>query len=86
MAETILHYPRLDTIMMVEEILKNAETSISKNEIMRRMPKQTMRQTLNVIIDYLEDKCLIMTGEKGILWIHNDNPKMMKLLEESIDA
>jgi len=86
MSQSILHYPRLDTVLMVEVALKNAETAISKNELLRRLPKQVMRQTLIVILDYLEEKGLIMSGEKGVLWIHNEHPKIKKLLEESTDA
>ena len=86
MQQTILHYPRLDTVLMVEKVLKEADLAISKNELLRRLPKQTMRQTLNLILKYLEEKGLIMAGEKGILWIHNENPKMKKLLEMSKNA
>ena len=86
MQETVLHYPRLDTVLMVEKVLKKADLAISKNELLRRIPKQIMRQTLNVILDYLEEKGLIMIGEKGVLWIHNESPTMKKLLEESVDA
>jgi len=80
----VLHYPRLDTMLMVEEVLKNAELAISKSELQRRLPKQVMRQTLNIILDYLEDKGVIMIGSKGVLWVHNDDPKMKKLLQDSI--
>ncbi len=86
MAETVLHYPRLDTVLMVERALKDAELAISKSELQRRLPKQVMRQTLLVILEYLEEKGLIMIGEKGVLWVHNENPKMKKLLEASVDA
>ena len=86
MPETILHYPRLDTVLMVEDTLKNANTAISKSELIRRLPKQVMRQTLLVILDYLEKRGLIMVGKKGVLWIQNENPKMKKLIENSRDA
>jgi len=86
MPETILHYPRLDTVLMVEKVLKEADLAISKSELIRRLPKQVMRQTLNVILDYLEEKGLIMIGKKGVLWVHNDNPKMKKLIESSVEA
>ncbi len=86
MAETVLHYPRLDTVLMVERALKDADLAISKSELQRRLPKQVMRQTLLVILEYLEEKGLIMIGEKGVLWVHNENPKMKKLLEASVDA
>ena len=83
MQQQVLHYQRLDTVLMVENVLKKADLAISKNELLRRLPKQIMRQTLNVILDYLEEKGVIMTGEKGILWIYNESPKMKKLLEKS---
>ena len=86
MPQEVLHYPRLDTVLMVEEVLKSAELAISKSELQRRLPKQVMRQTLNIILDYLEDKGIIMIGSKGVLWVHNENPKMKKLLEGSIEA
>jgi len=73
-------------VLMVEKVLKEADLAISKNELLRRLPKQTMRQTLNVILKYLEEKGLIMTGEKGVLWIHNENPKMKELLRKSRNA
>ena len=84
--QDVLHYPRLDTVLMVEAVLKKADLAISKNELLRRLPKQIMRQTLNVILGYLEEKGMIMIGEKGVLWIHNEDPKMKKLLQKSLDA
>ncbi len=86
MPQEVLHYPRLDTVLMVEEVLKKAELAISKSELQRRLSRQVMRQTLNVILDYLEEKGLIMTGSKGVLWVHNESPKMKKLLESSVEA
>lgn len=83
MQQAILHYPRLDTVLMVEEVLKNSKLALSKNELMRRLPKQVMRQTLNVILNYLEERGMVMLGSKGILWVQNDSPKMKKLLAES---
>ena len=86
MQTKVIHYPRLDTVLMIEDVLKKADLTISKNELLRRLPKQVMRQTLNVVLDYLEEKGFIMIGEKGILWIHNDSPKMKKLIENSVDV
>ena len=83
MEQKILHYPRLDTVLMVEKVLKNAELAISKSELQRRLPKQVMRQTLNIILKYLEEKGVIMIGSKGILWVHNGSPKMKRLLTKS---
>ena len=82
----VLHYPRLDTVLMVEEVLKNAEVAISKSEIQRRLPRQVMRQTLNIILHYLEERGVLMIGSKGVLWVHNESPKMKRLLESSVEA
>ncbi|MBS3134816.1 hypothetical protein J4406_00365 [Candidatus Woesearchaeota archaeon] len=86
MQQEILHYPRLDTVLMVESVLKEADLTISKNELLRRLPKQIMRQTLNVILDYLEEKGVILIGKKGVLWIYNESPRIKKLLKKSRDA
>ena len=84
--ETLIHYPNLRTILEVENVLKGADETISKNEIMRRLPKKIMRQTLNAIIDYLEESGKILNGEKGVLWTFNENPKFKKLLRDSAEA
>lgn len=86
MPQEVLHYPRLDTVLMVEEVLKNAEVAISKSELLRRLPKQVMRQTINLILDYLEEKGVIMIGKKGVLWVHNESPKMRNLVASSTEA
>lgn len=81
MTNSVIHYPRLDTVLMVEKVLKDADLAMSKNELIRRLPKKVMRQTLIVILEYLEEKGMIMTGEKGVLWTQNENPKMRALID-----
>ena len=68
-------------MLMVEKVLKEADLAISKNELLRRLPKQIMRQTLNVILDYLEEKGMIITGSKGVLWIYNESPKLKRAIK-----
>lgn len=80
----ILHFPNLKTVLRVEKVLRGAGTVISKNELKRRLPTQIMHQTLNLILEYLEDSGKIMIGAKGITWMQNDNPKLKKLLEKSV--
>ena len=86
MKKKVLHYPRLNTILMVEDVLKNAEQAILKSELLRRLPNQVMQQTLNVILDYLEEKGAVLVGKKGVLWVHNKNPREKKLLGKSIEV
>lgn len=80
----IIHFPNLKTVLQVEKVLQDADTVISKNELKRRLPTQIMHQTLNLILEYLEDSGKIMIGSKGITWIQNDNPKLKKLLEKAV--
>ena len=80
--EGIIHYPNLKTVLTVERILKNADTVMTREELKKRMPKQIMHQTLNVILNYLENRGMIIDSHKGILWIYNPNPKLRKAIEK----
>ncbi len=82
----VLHYPRLDTILNVEKIIKAAINPLSKNEIDRRLPKQIMRQTLNLILAYLEESGKVAMLKEGIIWIHKDeiSPKLRSKLKKGI--
>ena len=73
MAQQVLHYPRLDTVLNVEKVIKNSKGLLSKNEIDRRLLKQIMRQTLNLILRYLEDSGKIAILKEGIIWIYRED-------------
>jgi hypothetical protein len=68
-----LHYPRLDTILSVEKIIKMAKGPLSKNGIDRRLKKQIMRPTLNIILEYLEESGKIAILKEGIIWIYHED-------------
>jgi hypothetical protein len=68
--QQILHYPRLDTILSVEETIKNSDEPLSKNELDRRLPKKIMRPTTNLILNYLEESGKIALLKEGIIWIY----------------
>ena len=68
-----LHYPRLDTILNVEKVIRGAKAPVSKNEIDRRLRKQIMRPTLNIILEYLEDSGKIAILKEGIIWIYHED-------------
>ncbi len=79
----IIHYPSLRTMLLVEKILKKAETMIDREELKRRMPVKIMHQTLNVILSYLEEKGMMVDSHRGILWIYNPSPKLRGALEKA---
>lgn len=83
--KTILHSPRLNTMLMVEKTLKSTELTISKNELLRRLPRKVMRPTLNTILNYMQERGLITIGSKGVLWAHNDNPKLQAAVNRGIE-
>lgn len=68
-----LHYPRLDTILNVEKVIRGAKDPLSKNEIDRRLKKQIMRPTLNIILDYLENGGKIAILKEGVIWIYHED-------------
>ena len=86
MEQEILHYPNLRTVLMVERILKEAETAISRTELKERLPKGIMHQTLNLILDYLEKRGMMVDTHKGILWIYNPSPKLKTAIEKGTEV
>ncbi len=83
--QEIIHYPNLKTVLMVEKVLKDAELTLTREEIKKRLPAQIMHQTLNVILEYLEQRGLILDGHKGVLWTHNDNPKLKEAIRRGME-
>jgi hypothetical protein len=79
--EKQIHWPTLNTVMMVEDTLKNMNESVlSIAEIKRRLPRQVNHITLMVILEYLEKSNKIVVTLKGITWIENSNPNLKKAI------
>lgn len=84
MVHRVLHEPQLDTILMVEKAIKEAEAYPTKKELWKSLPRQVQYQTLNRILDYLESSNKIMFDGREIVWIFPDNPKLRALLKTSV--
>ena len=81
-----LHWPKLNTVIMVEDVLKNMDESAMKiAELKRRLPKQINHLTLMLILKYLEESNKILVGLEGITWIHNTNPKLRKVIASGME-
>ncbi len=80
--EQIIHYPNLKTVLMVERALKEADKIMTREELKEKLPKQIMHQTLNIILNYLEKRGMIIDSHKGILWIYNPSPRLKKAIEK----
>jgi len=81
---TILHYPKLDSILMVEKAIQNFKDYPTRMELWRSLPKQMQYQTFQLILNYLEKSNKIIFENKMIIWIFPDNRKLNKLIDEAI--
>lgn len=81
---TVLHEPQLNTILMVENAIKEAESYPTRKELWGSLPKKVQYQTFKRILEYLESSNKIMFNDREIIWIFPDNPKLKKLLETSV--
>lgn len=63
--------PTLNTLIMVEDALKNMQKVDNIAELKRKLPKQVNHYTLLKILEYLEESNKIAVSMKGIKWIHS---------------
>lgn len=69
---TILHYPRLDTVLMVEQFIRAHSGDYRKRALWERLPRKMMYNTFQTVFDYLLASGKIATDSEGrICWIWN---------------
>ncbi len=84
--EKEVHWPTLNTVIMVEDTLKDMnESVISIAELKRRLPRQVNHNTLMVILEYLERSNKIAVTLKGITWIENNNPNLKRAILQGME-
>ena len=80
------HSPTLNTVLMVEDTLKNMnESVITIAKLKKILPKQVNHNTLKIILLYLEYSNKIAVTLKGITWIHNTNLRLRKAISEGLE-
>ena len=80
------HSPTLNTVLMVEDTLKNMnESVITVAQLKKILPKQVNHRILMIILAYLEQSNKIAVSLKGITWIHNTNPRLRKAITERLE-
>ena len=73
----VLHYPQLDTVLMVEDFIRSHSGEFRKRALWESLPKKMMYQTFCVVYDYLASSGKIaLDREKKIAWIWN--PELVK--------
>ena len=81
--QQVLHYPRLDTVLMVEAAIKKAKEDPTRTQLWKSLPKSTQYQTLQLILEYLqESNKIFITKEGKIMWILAETPAARKLIKE----
>ena len=80
-----LHSPRLATVLMVEDSIKQAKGIIKVAELKRRLPKQVMHSTLLQILDYLLESGKILITAKGVLWIYRPQAELEKMKKGGLE-
>ena len=84
MTMSILHYPKLDSILMVEKTIQNSKDYPTRMELWRSLPKQMQYQTFKLILNYLESSNKIMFEDNKIIWIFSNNRKLNQLIQEAV--
>ena len=80
----ILHEPKLDTILMVEKTIIEADEYLTRTELWKSLPRKMQYQTFKRILDYLEASGKIGFDKKKIVYIGVNNPKLEALLKQSV--
>ncbi|MBR9698919.1 hypothetical protein GOV09_00480 [Candidatus Woesearchaeota archaeon] len=81
----ILRYPRLDTVLMVEEAIRRYDGEFRKKALWQNLPKKMMYQTFCVIIDYLfASRKISVDAEGKIGWIHYPDHAKKYLLRKDL--
>ena len=75
--KNILHYPQLDTILMVEEFIRENSGQYKKKSLWEALPRKMIYQTFCVIFDYLlESGKIAQDKDRWVVWIWN--PELVK--------
>ena len=54
MKQAIMHQPRLDTVLMIEETIEEYSGEYGKFQLWKKLPRSVMYQTFLRVLDYLE--------------------------------
>jgi len=83
----VLRYPNLNTVLMVEDFLKeHRDMPISLAELRKKLPRQVMHQTLKLILEYLWKSGKIIYGPKGVQWIYSEPEHLRRMMEDTLEV
>ena len=74
-------FPRLDTVLSLEEFIRKHDGEFRKKRLWEKLPKKMMYQTFSIILDYLIISGKVSVDSEGkIGWIYypKDVEKLLK--------
>jgi hypothetical protein len=80
----VLHEPKLDTLLMVEKAIMDADEYPTRTELWKSLPRKMQYQTFKRILDYLEASGKIAFDKKKIIYTGVNNPKLKALMKSSV--
>lgn len=83
--EMFEHSPTLNTVVMVEDALRESGELMTIAELKRKLPRQVMHNTLLRILDYLQFSGKIVIGAKGVLWVFTDRAELNELMKRGTE-
>ena len=84
METRVLHYPQLDTVLLVENLIRDKKEVKNKTALWELLGRRVMFQTLTTILDYLEYSGKIYITKDGeILWVYNPQ-RIRKMIQENL--
>jgi hypothetical protein len=84
--ENILHYPKLDSILMVEKVVQEMKDYPTRMELWKALPRKMQYQTFKLILNYLEKSNKIIFDGKKIIWIFPNSKKLNELIQGAISV
>lgn len=70
----VLHKPRLDTVLMIEETISKYSGECGKFQLWRKLPRSMQYQTYLLVLDYLEYSNKLAFDKFGkMAWIFQPN-------------
>jgi hypothetical protein len=80
------HSPTLNTVLMVETVLRNSQQALKLSELKRRLPRKVMHPTLLKILDYLQMSGKILISTKGIIWVYTPRNELEKMISQGVEV
>lgn len=80
-----VHSPTLNSVLMVESVLRNAGEVVKVAKLKRMLPKKMMHSTLMTILDYLQMSGKILISTKGVVWIYTPREELNKMIDGGIE-